>query len=249
VWGSDTATRWSVPLLTLGVVIHAVPIILRWVRVDHGPYINAFEVLSSSVWIATALLSAVALARPRLRVALGPALAVCVLLMGAGVLQNPEVQPLPPTFRGVWLVIHIIFAKLATGSILIASGIAVVYLIRHQRAATAGDPKEAYAGLKRLDLSQQRFVAFGFIFVTLMISAGAIWANDSWGRYWSWDPIETWSLATWVAYGLFLHARLAFKVRGRVSAVAVIGLLVLSIVAFFVIALISPTVHTEFMVT
>ena len=247
VWRSDRLLRWVLPPLALGLVVHTLPIVLRWVRIEHGPYINAYEVLSASVWTGALLLLIMLVKRPGLRAMAGPVLGLSIVLLGWGVMSNPEVQPLPATFRGPWLLIHILFAKLAYGSILIANGVAVLFLVREKRAGSEPSA-EHRASLKGLDRLAARLVAFGFIATTFMITAGSIWARNAWGRYWNWDPLETWSLVTWLAFGLFLHARLAFKVRGRLSAWAVLGLLLLCLLSFFLIAIVVPTVHNEFMV-
>lgn len=248
VWRSEKALRIATPVAAIGLAVHTVPLLLRWVRIGHGPYINAYEVLSASVWVGVAFLVVLIVRLPWLRVAAGPVLGLSVILLGWGVMSSPEVQPLPPTFKGVWLVVHILFAKLAYGSIVVATGVAVAYLVRSRRARAAPGDDSIPASPSSLDDLAYRLVAFGFISLTFMIAAGSIWAHDAWGRFWSWDPLETWSLATWVAYGLFLHARLAYRVKGRISAYAILALMVVSVLAFFVSALVLPTVHTEFMV-
>lgn len=243
IWRKERPLSWAQVLLAAGLAMQGFSIGARWLRVGHGPYINAIEVLSSSVWTGLAALAILAWRVKPVRAAFGPALSVCVLLLGWAILTDPAVMPLPPTFRSVWLIAHVLAAKLAFGAILIASGLAVVHLCRAPRAET-GAPSEAMTGN---DTQSYRLVAFGFIFVGFMIVAGAIWAREAWGSYWSWDPIETWSLVTWLSYGLLLHLRLTFGVRGRTWAGLVLGLLCLSVFCFFVAGVISKTVHVEFM--
>ena len=79
---------------------------------------------------------------------------------------------------------------------------------------------------EKLDLISYRTVSLGFLFLTLVIVTGAIWAERAWGRYWSWDPKETWSLITWIIYALYLHVRLNRGWKGKKAAwFAVIGFL------------------------
>ncbi|MDF1565164.1 MAG: cytochrome c biogenesis protein CcsA [Deltaproteobacteria bacterium] len=247
IWGGKRPGQVVLSTAALGLALLGLSIVLRWVRVGHGPYINVLEVLSSSVWVGVAILVALLWRRESLRLAAGPVLGLSVLLLGWGVLSSPEVEPLPATFESVWLMIHIGFAKVAYGSILVASAVAFAYLVRERRGRGAQDP-ELGAALAGLDDLGYRLVAFGFIAVTFMVAAGALWAQEAWGRYWDWDPIETWALATWIAYGLFLHVRITWRVKGKASAWAILFLLGLSVFAFFVISRVAATVHTEFMV-
>lgn len=237
---------WVGPVAVAGLAVQAVPIALRWARVGHGPYVNALEVLQASVFTGLVFYSVLHRIRPQVRDASGLVLGLSVILLGWGLMSSPEVQPLPPTFRGPWLVVHIAFAKLAYGSILGASALAASHLIRTRSRPEPGSVGAQAAA--RLDDLSFRLVAFGFVFIAFMIAAGAIWARDAWGAYWSWDPLETWSLATWVLYGLFLHVRVTWKLRDRTSAAAILALLAASIAAFFLVSGLTRTVHTEFMV-
>ncbi len=257
LWEKESLLRWVTAGLLLALAVHALPLVERWLRIGHGPYINALEVLSGSVWIGSATLALAGFRKPDLRWIAAPVLSVCVLLMGWAVLSSPEIQPLPPTFKSIWLVVHILGAKLAFAAILTASGIAVVYLLRErkmklatrnpaaERTMPTADP---VANLSALDRLSQRLVSFGFIFIAFMVAAGSIWARNAWGNYWSWDPLETWSLLTWIAYGLALHLRITFGVHGRAWAWTVIALLALTVFSLFIAALVSTTAHVEFMV-
>ncbi len=249
LWRRPGAARLAAWALAAALLVHAVPIAGRWARVGHGPYYSAYEVLSSSVWVGAAVLLGVAARFPAARAAIGPDVGISVLLMGWAILSSPEVRPLPATFKGVWLVIHIAFAKLAYGSILVATGIAAVRLWRGSAPPEVGDWQGQLAGAPpALDDLAARLVAFGFVALSFMIAAGSLWAHNAWGRYWSWDPTETWSLVTWIAYGLFLHLRMARRLSARGADVAVLALMVVSILAFFFVVRLLPTVHTEFMV-
>ena len=75
---------------------------------------------------------------------------------------------------------------------------------------------------------------------------GSIWANQSWGRYWGWDPIESWSLVTWLAYAILLHARLFFKLNARKTAWAVIACFILSVLTVLIFPFIFPSMHSAY---
>ena len=83
----------------------------------------------------------------------------------------------------------------------------------------------------------------GFVFETLMLIAGAIWAQDAWGRYWGWDPLETWAFLTWLALAFFIHLRVTFKLRPRAGAYAIITVFVLAFLTFFGVPFVSTAPH------
>jgi ABC-type transport system involved in cytochrome c biogenesis permease subunit len=86
-----------------------------------------------------------------------------------------------------------------------------------------------------------RYVVFGFITDAIMISAGSIWAKDLWGSYWSWDPVETWSLISWLIYGIVIHLRVTLGWRGSKLAWLVIGALTTVLISFFGVNLVVDT--------
>jgi ABC-type transport system involved in cytochrome c biogenesis permease subunit len=89
-----------------------------------------------------------------------------------------------------------------------------------------------------------RFVIFGFVAHVVMISTGAIWARDLWGSYWSWDPVETWSLLSGLLYGLWIHLRLALRWHGARMAWLAVGTLVTVLFAFWGTNLLGSTSHS-----
>lgn len=84
------------------------------------------------------------------------------------------------------------------------------------------------------------------MFWTITIAAGAIWANQSWGRYWGWDPIETWSLIAWIAYGLLLHARLFFRLRHVGTARASLGAFAVFTLTLLMLPFLIPSMHAAY---
>jgi ABC-type transport system involved in cytochrome c biogenesis permease subunit len=122
-------------------------------------------------------------------------------MLGGAMLAPKSPLAISAKLASYWLSVHVTFAKLSYMSFIAASALALLFLWRER----IGEVKEG-SMLARLpsqatvdDLSF-RFVGVGFIFLTIMIVSGAIWANEAWGRYWGWDPIETWSLISWIVY-------------------------------------------------
>jgi ABC-type transport system involved in cytochrome c biogenesis permease subunit len=127
----------------------------------------------------------------------------------------------------------VIFAWLSYGSFSVAAGIAVYYLLIYFRVLKGEEEKK-----RQLEEMNLRIVGFGFIAHTVMVSAGAIWAYGLWGSYWSWDPVETWSLITWLAYGINIHLQVTLGWRGARAQVVTLLCLIAVIVTYFGLGLI-----------
>lgn len=233
--------RAILSLLALGLALHTASIAVRWDRLGHGPFITMFEILSSNVW---SLLLAFALAYwrlPAIRASAAVVMPIVFIMMGWLLVTSPGEGHLPPTYHTIWLFIHIGFGKVFLGAVLVAVGLAGVILLRHH-----GIGVKRLAGLPanhRLDDLAHRFMALGLIFETLMLVAGAIWAQDAWGRYWAWDPLETWAFITWLTLAFALHARLAYKLAPHYGAWLILLVFVLAFLTFFGVPFISTAPH------
>jgi cytochrome c-type biogenesis protein CcsB len=140
--------------------------------------------------------------------------------------------PLVPALQSYWLSIHVTAMTVATGTYFVAVVLGVVYLFaaRHARRVAAGLPTGSDGIMRRLpepevlDRLAYRTVMFAFPVWTFGIIAGAIWADQAWGRYWGWDPTETWAFITWVVYACFLHARATAGWRGwKAQVIQLVG--------------------------
>jgi cytochrome c-type biogenesis protein CcsB len=244
VFDKPRARPAGLALAAIGLLPHAVAIGLRWVAVGHGPYMLRYEVLSSNAWVAVAVLTLVLLRRPAWSAISVVVMPLAILAMAFGMFSNPETRELPPTLRSIWLTFHIIFAKVSAAAFLISLGSAVLLLLRRRTpppAWTARVPPEP-----ALDALIVRSAGFGFIFWTVTIAAGAIWGNQSWGRYWGWDPIETWSLVSWITWGTFLHARLFLKLGPRATAWMAIASFTIFILALIILPMAINSLHSAY---
>lgn len=144
--------------------------------------------------------------------------------------------PITPYLKSFWLYIHAITAAFAHAAYLIATFAATYYLFKSGKGLIQDSNVLHENRIRGL-------VVFGFVFHTLMIVSGAIWAQKAWGRFWGWDPVEAWSLAAWLAYAAYLHVgsrkERFFKSRFLILYLAFFALLV----SFWGIAYISETVH------
>jgi cytochrome c-type biogenesis protein CcsB len=213
--------RWAV---LGGLVVHTVLVAWRWIVTGHIPTIGNFENALFGAWFIV-VMTVWAGWRERYPLLAAGSLPFALLILGGGALSDTSAQPMMASLQSFWLYIHIFFAWLAYGAYTVACGAGVVYLLQ-SRVREAQDPER----LNRLDELMFRSTVFGFITDTVMIAAGSIWAKDLWGSYWSWDPVETWSLLSWLVYGLALHLRITRGWRGRrlawVLIVAIIGVLI-----------------------
>ncbi|HEX9049224.1 MAG TPA: cytochrome c biogenesis protein CcsA [Anaeromyxobacter sp.] len=237
-------TRWGVLAAGLGLLPHGAAIVLRWISSGHGPYMLRYEVLSSNAFIAVVALLLFLWRRPGWAALALVVLPAAVLMIGTGLFSNPEIRQLPPTLRSTWLVFHISFAKLAAASFLLSTASAVFLLMkeRKHRAPWLARLPSAEA----LDAYVVRFVGFGFLFWTMAVAAGAIWAHQSWGRYWGWDPIETWSLISLLVYGTFLHLRTFFHLKAAAIAWLSIACFAIFTLTAMLLPFLMPSLHSAY---
>jgi cytochrome c-type biogenesis protein CcsB len=187
-------------------------LVARTVETGHGPFANQYEFSVAFGW---GVLAAYVFAEWQYHVR---TLALVVLPIAAALLAyamtvGSAAIPLVPALQNSQLLtLHVAFAILAYGALSVACAAGVLYLIQ---------PESGRKGLPRPELLDEiayRAVIVAFPMLTLVIVLGAVWANQAWGTYWSWDPKETASLVTWLIYGAYLHARVARGWRGRKAA-------------------------------
>ena len=244
IFGHPQRIRWGRWLAFAGLVPHGAALVIRWVAVGHGPYILKYEVLASNAWIAVAAMVLFLWRRPTWGALALVVLPLSILAMGFGLFSNSEVREIPPSLRSIWLIFHITFAKLSAASFLLSLAAAVVILLRSRDAAWKW--MERVPDTSVLDAYEVRFIGFGFLFWTITIAAGSIWAHQSWGRYWGWDAIETWSLVSWLAYGSVLHARLFFRLKPTSTAWFSLGAFAVFILALLILPFIMPSLHAAY---
>jgi len=166
---------------------------------------------------------------------------ILFLMMGWLLVASPADGHFPPTYRTVWLYVHIGFGKVFLGAVLVSVGLSAVILARGSRWLASRLATLPASG--RLDDLSFRFMGIGIVFESLMLISGSIWAQDAWGRYWSWDPLETWALLTWLTLAFAIHMRVAAKVAPRVGAVLVMAVFLIAFLTFFGIPFVSVSPH------
>lgn len=228
-------------LMLISSLAHTLSIGLRWTRLGHVPVGSMFEMLSANVWGLMLALTVAYWRLPRLRGSAVLVLPLVVLLLGWMMLRDAADSSLPRTYNTVWLFVHIGFIKLFLGCAFVSLAQAMVVLVR--QSAVGRDRMSRLPDDNSLMEVAYRVLGVAWVFDSLGILAGAIWANDAWGRYWSWDPLETWSLMTWLALGVAMHARAAFRPNPMLSAGMVVGVFVVAFLTFFGVPFVSETLH------
>lgn len=233
--------RSVLALIVAGWLFHTASLLLRWERLGQGPFVTMFEILSSNIW-SLVLLYAIAYWRmPAIRPAAAAVMPVLFVMMGWLVLSSPGEVHFPRSFRTPWLYIHVGLGKVFLGAMLVAIGLAgVIQLRRSKRALGWFERLPADA---RLDELAYRCMALALIFNGLMLVAGAIWAQDAWGRYWAWDRLETWAFITWLLLALALHLRITYKPPPRLSSLMAFVVFALAFLTFFGIPFVSERPH------
>lgn len=226
-----------------GLIVHGIGILWWWKIVGHGPYISRFEILSSQAWVGLFLFMVFAHYLPRIRAAGILVIPATFLMIAVGLFFEPQVKMLPPTLRSVWLVLHVTFYKISVCTLLVALAFSLFFILRKR---TRIEWLQRLPDMETMDLLAFRFAGFSFTFWAIAMLAGSIWAYESWGRFWGWDPIETWSLITWIAFGIYLHLRRFFGLRGEAAAYLYLVCFVLSILSLFFTPLIDSSIHSEY---
>jgi cytochrome c-type biogenesis protein CcsB len=217
---TERVGRLATAFMVLGFLLLLPGVIFRGISANRVPWGNMYEFsITGALTFSGAYLFA--LKKYKLRWSGLPAALSTLLTLGTAVtlLYRPS-APLMPALKSPWLVIHVSAAIISGGVFLLANCIAGAYLIldRYEQKGARPVWAEKLPTLEALDNLSYRLVALVFPLWTFSVIAGAIWAEAAWGRYWGWDPKETWAFITWVAYAAYLHARVTVGWRGRKAA-------------------------------
>jgi cytochrome c-type biogenesis protein CcsB len=218
--------RIALIFTTAGLALHSTGVITRGLAVHRVPWGDMYEFVISVSCVAVLFFLGLMIKYRPYHLGLF-FMAPIVIIMGLAqtVIYTPA-GPLVPALNSYWLAIHVTAMTLASGTFMVGAVLAIVYLFaeRHARRVAAGlstsygEVFRLLPSAERLDQIAYRTVVFAFPIWTFGIMAGAIWADEAWGRYWGWDPTETWAFITWVVYACFLHARVTAGWRGRRAA-------------------------------
>ena len=216
-----SAGKWATCTAVAGLCTHTAAIVLRTMEAQRAPLSNQYEFASVFAFgIVFCYIILEQRYRARYRVFGAFVMPFAIIIMAYAATLPKDIRPLMPALQSWWLKFHVGTAIFAYGSFAVACGLAFMYLYRSykEESGQLGFVAEKFPPLAVLDDFIYKTVAFGFLFQTLVIVTGAVWAEQAWGRYWGWDPKETWSLITWFIYAIYLHARFTRGWGGKRAA-------------------------------
>jgi len=225
----------------LAVTACLVAIAVRWQQTGNGPFLTMYEVLLSNLFSLGFIYAVVHVTVARARPA---SLLVLPLLVVLGLWtldSSPAPLELPATYDTALLWIHVGVGKVFLGMNMVAVGLAALVFVHHfsghSMITWAATTEEA------LDDLAWRFMAVAFVFHSLMLIAGAVWAQDAWGRFWAWDSLETWAFITWLVMALSLHARVTWRIPRWAGSLMILSVFVLAFLTFFGVPFTSVGPH------
>jgi cytochrome c-type biogenesis protein CcsB len=212
---------------------------IRWFREGYFPLSNLYESLIFLSW-GISLIHLILEFKTKSRLIGAISTPLMFFLSGFSSLTLPiEMQkalPLVPSLQSNWLMMHVSMMMVSYATLILGSLLSILYLaflfFSTSRIETVIIEKEPSQGtlvsmggnskaslLETVDIWSYRIIGLGFPFLTIGIISGAVWANEAWGAYWSWDPKETWALITWLVFAIYLHSRLLKGWQGQKAAV------------------------------
>ncbi len=221
-------------LAIIGVIIQTVAIGLRWqesyqMGIGHAPLTNMYESLVFFAWCTTLFYIFMEFKfKARVVGAFVMPFAVAAMAYASFAKRiSQQINPLIPALQSNWLLAHVITCFIGYGAFAVAGGLGLMYLLK-KAGLKKGKEQDSLSGslpeLKVIDDLTHKTIIFGFMWLSAGIITGAVWANEAWGTYWSWDPKETWSIITWFVYASTLHARFTRGWSGsRIAWLAILG--------------------------
>lgn len=231
--GQEKAIKAAFILALTGCVLNLLALIMRTIIAGRLPLSSGYEFVLSFTFI-TVVLYLIYDLKSQAKSAGGPVMLIAVALILSVIImikgQFGDVSPLMPALKSPWLTIHVLTAAAAYASFALAAGLALMQL--------------AKTGPSSQEESIYKIVATGFVLLSLSIVLGAIWAEQAWGAYWSWDPKEVWALVTWIIYAVYLHLYRSRKLKGKNASIMVIAGFGLVLFTFFGVNYLLSGLHS-----
>lgn len=223
-------------------VLHTAALVLRGIAAGRWPMTNQYEFATSFAW-ALCLVSLIFVRKYRFPMLGAFAVPLILLMLGYASMQNREITELMPSLKSAWLAFHVSTAIIAYGSFGLTFVLSLVFLFREKFREDSFWERHIPAP-EKLDMISYRSASLGMLFLTLTILTGAIWAEQAWGSYWSWDPKETWSLVTWIVYAVYLHLRIRRGWKGKAAACFGVVGFVCVIFTYIGVNVLLPGIHS-----
>ncbi|WP_250318159.1 cytochrome c biogenesis protein CcsA [Pedobacter sp. B4-66] len=211
----DTLVKVVLILIGIAATLQAVGLGARWYISGHEPWSNGYEAVLFISWIG--VLSGLLMYRNSNAFIPAAGCLIAVILMGfahGGSQMNPQITPLVPVLKSYWLMIHVAIITSSYGffglSGLIGTVVLILYVIDNNKIGA-----KVKASITELTIVNEMSLTVGLFLLTVGTFLGGVWANESWGRYWSWDPKETWAFISVIVYAFVLHVRLIPGLRSK----------------------------------
>jgi cytochrome c-type biogenesis protein CcsB len=232
-------------LVGISNVLFMLTLSIRWVSEGYFPLSNLYESLIFLAW-GISFIHLIVEYKTKSRLIGAIATPLMFFLSGFSSLTLPtdmqKALPLVPSLQSNWLMMHVSMMMVSYATLILGSLLSILYLafisfsgqknevvlesstgaISALESSTGSVSSVAYSKLSLLqtvDIWSYRIIGLGFPFLTIGIISGAVWANEAWGSYWSWDPKETWALITWLVFAIYLHSRLLKGWQGKQAAI------------------------------
>jgi cytochrome c-type biogenesis protein CcsB len=213
--------RAAATLSAVGILAHVIAVTTRGLAVHRAPWGDMYEFITALTCVAAIFFYYILVKYRAWAIGVFVMGAIVIALGLAETLIYTPAGPLVPALQSYWLSIHVTAMTLSSGIFFVAAVLGIMYIVaeRYRKRVAAGKAEpnpllDRIPSGAQLDKLTYRAVVFGFPIWTFGVMAGAIWADQAWGRYWGWDPVETWAFITWVIYAAYLHARATGGWRG-----------------------------------
>ena len=250
---AERMERAGIAVVFVGAVLLLMCIVLRGLATSRAPWGNMYEFINLTCFCGL-VAAAVVLRRPQFRVLwVFVLIPVLILLAVSGKWLYADAAPVMPALQSYWLPIHVSVVSLGSGVFLVAGVASILFLAKTStHGELRGDGRNGYvAGIMSrlpdaqvLDRIAYRTTIFAFPTFGFGVIFGAIWAEETWGRFWGWDPKETVSFIAWVAYAAYLHARATAGWRDRKAAWINVAGFVAMVFNLFFINLVIAGLHS-----
>lgn len=227
---------WILTYVSTAVLL--VYLVGRGIVAGRLPLSNQFEFATSFAW-GIAMMTIILHLKMNLDWLGAFSVPAVFLMLSYSALLPRDITALMPALKSAWFGTHIASAVISYSSFAVACFCGLRYLLSLKKGM-----KETDAAMKSLDYLAYRMVALGFLFLTIVILSGCIWAEQAWSQFWSWDPKETWALISWIIYAIYLHVRINKKVVGKKMAIFAIAAFVAVIFTFIGVNTLMPGLHS-----
>lgn len=233
-------------LLGAGAAFQTLDLIRGGVEAGNIPVTNFAQSLAFFAWL-TALAGLVLILRLRMPVVGTFVSPIVFVALGVAVVTTqPHRLVMPESLRSAWLPIHVTLAFLGYALFVLAAAVSVIYLVYERRLKakrTLPAADERAPSLEKLNRINYHLLGWGFLMLSLAIVTGAVWADATWGYFWSWEPQESWSLIIWLLYAALLESRVTVGWRGRRAAALTIVVFTVLLGSFLGVSLVTPGKH------